>query len=76
MSDPTATSDITVHTDQGPVRVPSGTTVAALLTQLPGLRIEAVATAVNGDFVARHRRDACVLADGDTLLCFAPITGG
>ncbi len=67
---------ITVHTDQGPVSVPAGTTVAALLDQLPGLRIEAVATAVNGDFVARHQRTSRVLANGDTLLCFAPITGG
>ena len=67
---------ITVHTDQGPVSVPAGTTVAALLQQLPGLRIEVVATAVNGDFVARHQRAARLLVDGDTLLCFAPITGG
>jgi sulfur carrier protein len=72
MSAPT----ITVHTDQGDLAVPSGTTVAELLTLLPGLRTEGVATAVNGNFVARHQRASHVLHQGDTLLCFAPITGG
>jgi sulfur carrier protein len=67
---------ITVQTDAGPVQVPPGTTVAALLATLPGLRAEGVATAVNGDFVARHQRASHVLHDGDALLCFAPITGG
>ena len=27
-------------------------------------------------FVARHARAAHVLQDGDTVLCFSPITGG
>lgn len=36
----------------------------------------AVATAVNGQFVARHARATHVLHDGDTVLCFSPITGG
>jgi thiamine biosynthesis protein ThiS len=72
MSAPT----ITIHTDQGDLAVPTGTTVAELLTLLPGVRVEGVATAVNGDFVARHQRAHHVLHEGDTLLCFAPITGG
>lgn len=81
---------ITVHTDQGPLALPAGShladAVAALLarsdaappdapdhTPAPAM---AVATAVNGQFVARHARTAHVLHDGDTVLCFSPITGG
>ncbi len=71
---------ITVNLDSGARQVPQGTTVAELLAQVladtPTLRPEGVATAVNGDFVARHLRANHVLNDGDTLLCFAPITGG
>jgi sulfur carrier protein len=35
-----------------------------------------MATAVNGDFVARHARSQHVLREGDALLCFTAITGG
>lgn len=81
---------ITVHTDQGPLALPAGShladAVAALLARsdarLPGTPdttptpATAVATAVNGQFVARHARAAHALQDGDTVLCFSPITGG
>lgn len=67
---------ITIHTDQGLLQMPEGCTVADALALLPHVRTEGVATAVNGDFVARHQRASHVLHDGDTLLCFAPITGG
>lgn len=36
----------------------------------------AVATAVNGDFVARSARAQHVLRDGDALFVFQPVTGG
>ena len=36
----------------------------------------AVATAVNGDFVARPARADTAIAPGDTLLVFAAIVGG
>ena len=52
-----------------------GTTLAdfvASLQQAP----QALATAVNGDFVAREARANCVLRDGDAVFTFQPITGG
>lgn len=85
MSTPTT---ITVHTDQGPLALPAGShladAVAVLLARsdarppgaLTPTPATAVATAVNGQFVARHARAAHVLQDGDTVLCFSPITGG
>ena len=36
----------------------------------------AVATAVNGEFVARGLRSGHVLAEGDQVQCFRPIVGG
>jgi sulfur carrier protein len=69
-------SSITVHTDQGPRQLPTGSTVAQLLNQLRPKDPEAVATAVNGEFVSRCERERHVLHDGDTLLCFTAITGG
>lgn len=72
-------SDITVHTDQGPQRLPAGSTVADLLLRLNQARAledATVATAVNGEFVPRSERERHTLHEGDTLLCFAAITGG
>jgi sulfur carrier protein len=69
-------SSITVHTDRGPWQLPAGSTVAHLLAQLQPTCSEAVATAVNGEFVSRSERVNHVLHDGDTLLCFTAITGG
>jgi sulfur carrier protein len=37
---------------------------------------QALATAVNGEFVPRDSRAACVLRDGDAVFTFQPITGG
>ena len=69
---------ITVHTDSGPQSLPAGSTVADLLEQLAldAPRLAGCATAVNGEFVSRQARAGHLLHDGDTLLCFAPITGG
>jgi sulfur carrier protein len=72
-------SVITVHTDQGDQRLPAGSTLADLLTylaQTQSLDDGAVATAVNGQFVARSERDQHTLHDGDAVLCFTAITGG
>ncbi|MFZ2306169.1 MAG: sulfur carrier protein ThiS [Rhodoferax sp.] len=44
--------------------------------QEQGLAPEAVATAVNGQFVQRDLRHQCVLADGDAIVTFQPIVGG
>nr|WP_315197316.1 MoaD/ThiS family protein [uncultured Aquabacterium sp.] len=70
---------LTVHTDQGPLQLPAGSTLADAVERL--LRAQSrspdtVATAVNGDFVARTARATHALQHGDTVLCFAPITGG
>lgn len=35
-----------------------------------------LATAVNGEFVARHARAARLLKDGDVVMSFQPIQGG
>ncbi len=72
-------NDITIRTDQGDVTLPAGSTLADAVTALlAGRDVQAdqVATAVNGDFVARSARNAHALKDGDSVLCFSPITGG
>jgi sulfur carrier protein len=50
-------------------------TLADLIHQL-GHAPEVVATAVNGEFVARDRRHHTVLCDGDQVNCFQAIVGG
>ena len=54
---------------------PDGLTLAALLTA-QGVQPEAVATAVNGEFVARDQRASQLLCAGDTVLTFQAIVGG
>ncbi len=58
-----------------PRRVPSGTALADLLADL-ALAPDAVATAVNGEFIARGSRSALRLRDGDQVTCFEAIVGG
>jgi len=70
---------LTVHTDQGPLQLPAGSTLADAVERLlrgQSRSPDTVATAVNGDFVARSARATHALQHGDTVLCFAPITGG
>jgi sulfur carrier protein len=69
---------ITIRTDQGPVQMPAGSTVADALAQLVGEtdRAASMATAVNGEFISRQARSGHRLSDGDTLLLFGAITGG
>ncbi|MBP7485679.1 MAG: MoaD/ThiS family protein [Aquabacterium sp.] len=70
---------ITIHTDRGPLLLPKLCNLEAavdLLLHGSDKDESCVATAVNGQFVARTDRASHILADGDTVLCFSPITGG
>jgi sulfur carrier protein len=57
---------------------PQTTTTRTLAQWLDqqGLKPQAVATALNGQFVPRTQRAAQVLNDGDNLVTFQPIEGG
>ena len=55
--------------------VTEGSTLADLVAQLAASP-QALATAVNGDFVARDLRAAHLLKPGDQVFTFQPITGG
>jgi sulfur carrier protein len=66
-------SSVTVNGD--PREVPPGTTLADLIASLDAPP-QALATAVNGEFVARDARPVHVLRDGDAVFTFQPITGG
>ena len=50
-------------------------TLAELIREL-GHAPDSVATALNGEFVARSQRADRVLRDGDRVTCFQAITGG
>ena len=70
---------ITVRTDIGHLSVPAGSSLACVVEQIlaqQGKTPESVATAVNGQFVPRGARANRVLEEGDTVMCFSPITGG
>lgn len=54
---------------------PDGMTLAHLL-ESNGIVPEAVATALNGEFVARAQRASTPLHPGDTVLTFQAIVGG
>ena len=54
---------------------PEGLTLAALLDD-QGVAAEQVATAVNGEFIARAQRATTRLQPGDTVLTFQAIVGG
>jgi sulfur carrier protein len=58
-----------------PRDVAEGTTLAQLVDAL-GQPPQALATAVNGEFVARDERGARRLDEGDAVFTFQPITGG
>ncbi len=55
--------------------VAEGSTLADLVAQLAASP-QALATAVNGDFVARDLRAAHLMKPGDQVFTFQPITGG
>jgi sulfur carrier protein len=59
-----------------PRDVPDDCTLHALLVHEVRVAADAVATAVNGEFVPREARAVHALHDGDAVTCFQPITGG
>lgn len=65
--------NITVNGE--PRAIPDEATLADLVAAL-GQAPQALATAVNGEFVARDARGALRLNDGDAVFTFQPITGG
>ena len=58
-----------------PRKLESGATLADLIVSLEQ-QPQALATAVNGEFVAREQRPTHHLNDGDAVFTFQPITGG
>jgi len=66
-------SEFTLNHQAQPWR--EGLNVAALLTE-QGRAPESVATALNGVFVPRARREATPIQPGDELTLIQPITGG
>ena len=65
--------EITVNGE--PRSVAEGSTLAELVAAL-GQAPQALATAVNGEFVARDARSGVQLRAGDAVFTFQPITGG
>jgi sulfur carrier protein len=66
-------SNITVNGE--PRAIAEGTTLADLVAAL-GQAPQALATAVNGEFVPRDARAGVRLQEGDAVFTFQPITGG
>jgi sulfur carrier protein len=69
------TEALAIRLDGKAHTVPAGSTLAALVQSL-GHAPDAVATAVNGDFVPRGQRATQLLRADDAVLLFQPITGG
>ena len=66
---------ISIRLNHASLQLQEGATLATLVATLDKPPAS-LATAVNGDFIARDQRDQCVLRDGDTVMTFEPITGG
>jgi sulfur carrier protein len=66
-------SEFTLNNQPQPWR--ADLSVAVLLADL-GRASDAVATALNGVFVPRVRREATLIQPGDELTLIQPITGG
>ena len=66
---------ISITVNGQPREVPEGSSLADLVAQLADTP-QALATAVNQEFVARDARARCVLQAGDQVYTFQPITGG
>ena len=67
------TLQITLNGEPRPIA--DGETLADLITAL-GAPPQSLATAINGEFVARAARSETPLRDGDAVFTFQPITGG
>lgn len=59
----------------GKAREVSGRRLDGVLAEL-GYPADSVATAVNGEFIARGERSATALGEGDRLEVIAPMQGG
>jgi sulfur carrier protein len=70
-----ATQPLRIYLNGQAVPLSSRTTLGALLSAL-GQNKDGVATAVNGEFVAREDRLQCVLNAGDSVTVFSAIVGG
>ncbi|PZP29946.1 MAG: thiamine biosynthesis protein ThiS [Roseateles depolymerans] len=66
-------SEFTLNHQPQPWR--EGLTIAALLAE-QGRAADSVATALNGAFVPRGRREETPIEPGDELTLIQPITGG
>jgi sulfur carrier protein len=66
---------IRITLNGGTRELPEGQTLADLIAQMDAPP-QALATAVNGEFVAREARSDCTLREGDAVFTFQPITGG
>lgn len=66
---------ISIIVNGQPREMPEGSSLADLVAQLADTP-QALATAVNQEFVARDARAARVLQAGDQVYTFQPITGG
>jgi sulfur carrier protein len=71
----TVQETVTLQLDGRAHELPVATRLSDLVASL-GHSPDAVGTAVNGMFVARAQREACVLRQGDAVLLFRPIVGG
>ena len=66
---------IRIQINGEPRDVAPHTSLSDLVAQL-GQPPQALATAINGEFVARDARAQRVLREGDAVFTFQPITGG
>jgi glycine oxidase len=73
--DPPEAGVVRLGLNGSPLGVPAGSSLADLVEQA-GHAPEAVATALNGEFIARAQRPACGLSEGDQVSFFQPIVGG
>ncbi|MGS0754921.1 sulfur carrier protein ThiS [Roseateles sp. GG27B] len=64
-----------IKLDEQTLLLPVGTTLAQVLERLQ-LAPASLATALNGQFVARESRAATRLVHADQVLLFKPIVGG
>ncbi len=71
----TIDSALTIELDGQAHAVPKGSTLADIVAAL-GHAEQAVATAVNHNFIARGQRAHTPLHNGDQVMLFQPIVGG
>ena len=65
----------TISVNGTPHDIATGATLADFVASIEPLP-PALATAVNGEFVAKSARVTHVLREGDAVITFQPITGG